>query len=118
MVMQACCLVLAFDLNQGAMLVQRALFAATFGMSLTLLLLVVLEILDVFQGSERHLLWRRVLQLILLNLVAVLPFNLMLQLVGGIHGSDAVARALKAVLAWLSFLVGFAFIDRSDVMRE
>eukprot|EP00730_Choanoeca_flexa_P019563 TRINITY_DN9562_c0_g1_i5.p1 TRINITY_DN9562_c0_g1~~TRINITY_DN9562_c0_g1_i5.p1 ORF type:complete len:449 (+),score=99.24 TRINITY_DN9562_c0_g1_i5:39-1385(+) len=94
---------------------QSAIFAATFGVSFSLLELVVLEILDWFSRDFRHTAWRLELQVTVALLVVVLPFMFILQVMGGIQGRQWLSRLLKAVVGWLTFLVVFAKLGQGSI---
>ncbi|KAL1515811.1 hypothetical protein AB1Y20_002427 [Prymnesium parvum] len=82
----------------------RQLFAMSFTLSVSLLLLILLEVLGVLTSASRSLLWRVCLGLDLVLLVAVLPYvQISILLVRALSFPEGLARhaAIGPMLLWL-----------------
>lgn len=54
----------------------QLIFAVTFALSLTLFELIIFEILGVLESSSRYFHWRLALTLILVMVIAVIPYQI------------------------------------------
>ena len=82
----------------------RPLFATSFALSVSLLILILLEVLGVLHARSRSFLWRGLLGFDLVLLVAVLPLvqiDIVLRWAFSLSGAASRRLALPPLLAWL-----------------
>ncbi|EDQ87223.1 uncharacterized protein MONBRDRAFT_33399 [Monosiga brevicollis MX1] len=91
--------------------IQGLLFSTTFGLSLSLLELLIFEILDVLEAHFRHHAWYLTLQAIVVLLVVALPLNFFHELVW-LNSNNWRLGLLKLTALWATFLLCFARITQ------
>jgi len=105
----------------SGMRLPRILFAASFALSLSLLVLVLLDVVDGLSGASRSALWRLALTAHLALLVVVLPAAQIMLLLRRATGASATAVAPLCVPPLLAWLYAFYRIGESfpvDSWRE